>query len=66
MLYEILTYKDAASFNEAARLRNTQTEAQHPEWGADKYWQVAGYKVNADGGLVVLWSRNTAATKGTK
>lgn len=59
MLYTLLYYTDVVSFNQAARLFNTQIETQQPGASADRYWRVEQVIPQADGGLLVLWSRKT-------
>jgi hypothetical protein len=59
MLFEILFYPDVASFNQGARLLNTQIEAQQPGASADRYWHVHQVIPQSNGGLLVVWSRKT-------
>jgi len=57
MLFMIRNYKSIDEFNAQAAREFETFRAQNPDASADRYWQVAGYKVSTDGSLVVLWSR---------
>jgi hypothetical protein len=61
MLFEISGYPDVPSFNQDGRRRNAMIEAQQPGWSSDRYWRVEQVIPQADGGLLVVWSRKTTA-----